>query len=112
LSTIFKAEVSDTRLDIYDHEKRFKNAKTNLELCKKTPAFNKESILDFVQHLLTCGVSKARATKYLLHLHTLSARASLIKTGPGHKLERDASVIRELVSWVSSEHRLGVHGAP
>jgi hypothetical protein len=37
---------------------------------------------------------------------------SLIKPGPGHKIERAASVIRKLVSWVSSEYRPGIHGAP
>jgi len=41
-----------------------------------------------------------------------SRLCSLIKTGPGHKIERDASVIRELVSWISSEYRPGVHGNP
>jgi len=96
LSTISRVEVSDTRLDIYDHEKRFKNAKNNLELCKKTLAANKRSILDFVQHLLTCGVSKARATKYLLHLHTLSKTT---RKPFSNFVRKD---VEQLVGWISA----------
>lgn len=36
----------------------------------------------------------------------------LIKKGPGHKRIRDRDIIRDFVSWVSSEYRPGIHGRP
>lgn len=37
---------------------------------------------------------------------------SLIKKGPAHKNENDSKLIRDFVSWVSSNYRPGLHGYP
>lgn len=36
----------------------------------------------------------------------------LVKKYTGHKAERDQKIIKELVEWISSNYRIGIHGSP
>ena len=96
-SPIFLSGAAETVPDVYKHENRFQNASRNLRSSKNISEANKKSITEFVQELLTQGVSKARATKYLLHLTVLARQT---RRPFNQFIRRD---VEQLVGWIQSQ---------
>jgi len=84
-------------LDIYRCEKRYENAKRNLEASTAIDLADKTAILGFVRQLQLNGLDKARATKYLIHL-TVLARNKPIRFDQCTRKE-----IEELVDWINTQ---------
>jgi integrase/recombinase XerD len=93
--------LKESNLDIYQHERRFEKAKRNLEAAQDIPSANKKLILRFAEQLLLNGISKARATKYVLHL-TMLARNSRILFEEFTR--RD---VERLVEWINAQEYAG-----
>ncbi|MEM3736879.1 MAG: hypothetical protein QXJ75_02130 [Candidatus Bathyarchaeia archaeon] len=61
-----------SRLGIYPHDQAFNSALKRLQSAADICQENKAEIMGLVEHLLSRGVSKPRATKYINHLTVLA----------------------------------------
>ena len=82
--------------DAYHYARRFERARKNLEASMVDPK-DKETILRFVRQLLLGGISKARATKYLLHLTVLTRNTHV----SFEQFTRDDA--EDLVGWINAQ---------